>query len=114
MIKNILKIIILYMQRENAILNFSGEKKNLQGKTLYVTWSPCTECIKEIIQAGISKIVYLRKYSKKELIEIGNIMLESADVVLVPYNEEREISKEEFKKTATDIQQKIKKLGEWK
>ena len=41
-------------------------------------------------------------------------MLESADVVLVPYNEEKEISKEEFKKTATDIQQKIKKLGEWK
>lgn len=111
--KHIKDYYIVHAER-NAILNFSGEKKNLLGKTLYVTWSPCTECIKEIIQAGISKIVYLRKYSKKELIEIGNIMLESADVVLVPYNEEREISKEEFKKTATDIQQKIKKLGEWK
>ncbi len=111
--KHIKDYYVIHAER-NAILNFSGDKKILQGKTLYVTWSPCTECIKEIIQVGISKIIYLREYSKKDLIEIGNIMLNCADVIIEPYNKKREISKEEFAKTTANIQQKIKKLGEWK
>lgn len=45
----------------NAILS-SG--KDLTGSTLYVTLSPCNECAKAIIQAGIKKVVYLESYQK--------------------------------------------------
>ena len=35
-----------------------------QGATLYCTLSPCDECSKLIIQAGIERIVYLEEYTK--------------------------------------------------
>lgn len=38
----------------NAILN---ARTNLTGWTLYVTKSPCVECAKAIIQAGIGRVV---------------------------------------------------------
>ena len=40
----------------NAILNSTS---NLEGSTIYVTLFPCNECMKLIIQSGISEIVYL-------------------------------------------------------
>jgi dCMP deaminase len=41
----------------NAILNAGG--KSLKGATLYTTLFPCKECAKAIIQAGISRVIYL-------------------------------------------------------
>lgn len=43
----------------NAILNYRGSRDALVGSTLYVALFPCNECAKEIIQSGISKVVYL-------------------------------------------------------
>ena len=43
----------------NAILNFRGDIKALVGSTLYVTLFPCNECMKLILQTGISNIIYL-------------------------------------------------------
>lgn len=43
----------------NAILNFRGDIKALAGATLYVTLFPCNECMKLILQTGISNIIYL-------------------------------------------------------
>lgn len=43
----------------NAILNYSGPRSNLAGATLYVGLFPCNECAKEIVQSGISEVVYL-------------------------------------------------------
>ncbi len=40
----------------NAILNATN---NLSNATIYVTLFPCNECMKLIIQSGISEIVYL-------------------------------------------------------
>ena len=37
----------------NAISNFRGNKKDLEGAKLYVTLFPCNECTKLIIQNGI-------------------------------------------------------------
>lgn len=42
---------------KNAIFNASG---SIEGGTLYVTMFPCNECAKDLIQAGITKVVYLR------------------------------------------------------
>ncbi len=43
----------------NAILNFRGDLKALSGATLYVTLFPCNECMKLILQTGITNIIYL-------------------------------------------------------
>lgn len=108
---NILKHIKDYYfvhAERNAVLNYRGSMKVLEGKALYVTWFPCTECTKEILQVGIKKIMYLRMFSKKEHIEITKIMLKAAGVEVVEYNPNREITKEELEKTIGKIQQKIK------
>ena len=94
-VKNIKDYYTVHAER-NAILNFYGDSRKLEGATLYVTWFPCTECTKEIIQVGIKKLVYLRMYSKLDLVEISKIMLEKAGVEVVEYNGNREISKEEI------------------
>ena len=43
----------------NAILNFRGSKKDLEGAKIYVDLFPCNECAKMIIQSGIKKVIYL-------------------------------------------------------
>lgn len=45
----------------NAILSARG--RDLTGCHIYVTSSPCNECTKAIIQAGIKKIVYMEEYN---------------------------------------------------
>lgn len=43
----------------NAILNFRGSMREFSGASLYVTLFPCNECAKEIVQVGITEVVYL-------------------------------------------------------
>lgn len=43
----------------NAILNYRGSRKDLEGATIYVDLFPCNECAKEIIQSGIKEVIYL-------------------------------------------------------
>ena len=46
----------------NAITKLARSSNNSDGSTLYVTASPCIECAKLIIQAGIKRVVYAEKY----------------------------------------------------
>ncbi|MBR5884020.1 MAG: dCMP deaminase family protein [Bacteroidaceae bacterium] len=46
----------------NAITKIARSGNNSQDSTLYVTDSPCIECAKLIIQAGIKRVVYKRAY----------------------------------------------------
>lgn len=46
----------------NAILKVAKSTQSSDGATLYVTMSPCIECAKLIIQAGISRVVYCEEY----------------------------------------------------
>lgn len=43
----------------NAILNYRGSLKDMQGATVYVTLFPCHECAKTLVQAGVGEVVYL-------------------------------------------------------
>ena len=43
----------------NAILNYQASFDSVSNKVLYTTLFPCNECMKAIIQTGISKIIYL-------------------------------------------------------
>ena len=46
----------------NAITKIARSGNNSDGSTLYVTDSPCIECAKLIIQAGIKRVIYGREY----------------------------------------------------
>ena len=46
----------------NAITKLARSSNNSDGATLYVTASPCIECAKLIIQAGIKRVIYGEKY----------------------------------------------------
>lgn len=46
----------------NAILKVASSTHNCSGATLYLTLSPCKECSKLILQAGIKRLVYLYEY----------------------------------------------------
>lgn len=43
----------------NAILNYRGSRKDLEGAILYVDLFPCNECAKMVIQSGIKEVIYL-------------------------------------------------------
>ena len=65
----------------NAITKLARSSNNSDGATLYVTSSPCIECAKLIIQAGIKRVVYGEIYRledgldllKKANIEVNHI-----------------------------------------
>lgn len=46
----------------NAITKVAKSSNSSEGATLYITDSPCLECAKLIIQAGIARVVYAREY----------------------------------------------------
>jgi len=54
----------------NAITKVARSNNSSQGSTLYVTASPCLECAKLIIQAGISRVVFNELYRITDGIEL--------------------------------------------
>lgn len=47
----------------NAILKLATSTQSAKGATLYLTLSPCKECSKLVLQAGIARVVYINEYS---------------------------------------------------
>jgi len=60
----------------NAILKVAKSTNNCQGATLYLTLSPCRDCSKLILQAGIARVVYRKEYKDKE----GIIFLKNSGI----------------------------------
>ena len=58
---NVSKSYVLHAEA-NAITKVARSNNSSDGATLYVTASPCIECAKLIIQAGIKRVVYGEKY----------------------------------------------------
>ena len=54
----------------NAITKLARSSNNSEGATIYITASPCIECAKLIIQAGIKRVVYGEKYRLTDGIEL--------------------------------------------
>ena len=63
----------------NAITKVAKSNNSSEGSTLYVTASPCIECSKLIIQAGIKRVVFSELYRTSEGIDL----LETAGVETV-------------------------------
>ena len=54
----------------NAITKLARSSNNSDGATIYITASPCIECAKLIIQAGIKRVVYGEKYRLTDGVEL--------------------------------------------
>lgn len=46
----------------NAILKVARSSQSTENSTLYITYSPCKECSKLIIQSGIKRVIYAEEY----------------------------------------------------
>lgn len=60
----------------NAITKVAKSNNSSDNATLYVTSSPCLECAKLIIQAGIRRVVFTENYR----VEDGINLLKRADI----------------------------------
>jgi dCMP deaminase len=71
----------------NAITKVAKSGNSSEGSTLYVTSSPCLECSKLIIQAGIKRVVFTESYRledginllKRAEIEVKQVELETLE-----------------------------------
>ena len=54
----------------NAITKVAASSNNSKGATIYITSSPCIECAKLIIQAGIRRVVFSEKYHTAEGVDL--------------------------------------------
>ena len=72
---------VLYAEA-NAITKIACSNNSSKGATMYVTTSPCIECAKLIIQAGIKRVIYSEKYR----LEDGLDLLRRANIEVVYIN----------------------------
>ena len=75
---NVTKPYVLHAEA-NAITKIARSNNSSDGATIYVTASPCIECAKLIIQAGIKRVVYSEHY----LLEDGIELLKRAGIEVV-------------------------------
>lgn len=66
---NVSKPYVLHAEA-NAITKIARSHNSSEGATLYVTASPCMECSKLIIQAGIKRVVYGEMYRIMDGVEL--------------------------------------------
>lgn len=62
----------------NAITKVAKSNNSSEGATIYITSSPCMECAKLIIQAGIVRVVYRDTYRDED----GIALLERAGILV--------------------------------
>lgn len=70
----------------NAITKVARSNNSSEGSTLYVTASPCMECSKLIIQAGIKRVVFSDLYRIQDGIEL--LKKAGVEVVHMPIDKE--------------------------
>jgi dCMP deaminase len=66
----------------NAILKIARSANDAKGSTLYITLSPCKECCKLILQAGIRRMVYIHEY--KDITGLEFLRSAELEIVQIP------------------------------
>ena len=75
----------------NAITKLARSTNSSEGATMYVTCSPCFDCAKPIIQAGISRVVYQNLYTNKNCME-ALALLSKAHISLTQIKKIKEVA----------------------
>lgn len=73
----------------NAILKLASSTQSAKDATLYLTLSPCKECSKLILQAGIKKLIYIDEYSDNA----GITFLQNHGILLLKISKEELLQK---------------------
>ena len=63
----------------NALMKLAQSTNSSTGSIMYLTCSPCFDCAKLIIQAGVERVVYEESYRKLdglELLQRANIQID--------------------------------------
>jgi len=68
----------------NAITKVAASNNNSSDATIYITSSPCIECAKLIIQAGIKRVVFSEKYHTEEGLELLKRAAITVDFIEIP------------------------------
>ena len=78
----------------NAILNYRGSRKDLEGAKIYVDLFPCNECAKLIIQSGIKEVLYIcDKYADTDGVKASKNLFDTCSVKYRKLNfEEKDIN----------------------
>ena len=72
---------------ENSIVQAAYHGIAVKGATLYTTFSPCLQCAKMIINAGIVEVVYHQRYS---IDDVSTRLLQEAGIIIRPLREDDE------------------------
>jgi dCMP deaminase len=81
--ENFTKWYVLHAEA-NALTKVAKSTQSSQNSTLYVTLSPCKDCSKLILQAGISRVVFLHAYSDLSGVEL----LEKSEIEVIQLDPE--------------------------
>ncbi|RME19317.1 MAG: cytidine deaminase [Deltaproteobacteria bacterium] len=71
---------------QNAIIQAAYHGVSIRGATMYCTFSPCSICMKMIINAGITRVVFCGHYPD----DLAGRMASDAGLELVQFTEEGE------------------------
>lgn len=66
----------------NAILKVARSTNDCSGATLFITLSPCKDCSKLVLQAGIRRVVYMMEY--KDTTGVDFLRSAGVEVVHIP------------------------------
>lgn len=66
----------------NAILKVARSTNDCSGATLFITLSPCKDCSKLVLQAGIRRVVYMTEY--KDTMGVDFLKSAGVEVVHIP------------------------------
>ena len=69
----------------NAIAKVARSTQSSLGATLYTTLSPCNDCSKIIVQAGISRVVYGDVYKKSQ---DGLLLMQNLNIKVEQWEQE--------------------------
>ena len=72
----------------NAIMKVARSANSAENSTLYLTMSPCKDCSKLVLQAGVKRVVYIAGYKDRTGIEF----LGKAGVEVVQINDAKILS----------------------
>ncbi|MGL5690417.1 MAG: deoxycytidylate deaminase [Bacteroidales bacterium] len=71
----------------NALMMASRKGEPVVGCVMYVTHRPCDQCLKNIAQSGITRVVYKHEYNK---CTPSNMLLDIIEVCKIHYDENTE------------------------
>jgi dCMP deaminase len=66
----------------NALMFAAKNGVSTDGCTLYVTYSPCINCAKHILQAGIKKVVYSIDYRDAAGVQLLKTMIDVEKIII--------------------------------